>query len=71
MRVMEAVNALPMLLLAIVLVTALRLAAGKLIICLTIVNLPGIVRLVRSQVLPLKNRNILKVQKHQAHLISG
>ena len=56
MRVMEAINALPMLLLAIVLVTVLGPGTGKLIACWTIVNLPGIARLVRSQVLSIKEQ---------------
>jgi ABC-type dipeptide/oligopeptide/nickel transport system permease subunit len=56
MRIMEAINAMPMLLLAIVLVTVLGPGTGKLIACLTIVNLPGISRLVRSQVLSIKEQ---------------
>ena len=56
MRIMEAINALPMLLLAIVLVTVLGPGTGKLVACLTIVNLPGIARLVRSQVLSIKEQ---------------
>lgn len=56
MRIMEAINAMPMLLLAIVLVTVLGPGTGKLITCLTIVNLPGIARLVRSQVISIKEQ---------------
>lgn len=63
MRVMEAVNALPMLLLAIVLVTVLGPGTGKLIACLTIVNLPGIARLVRSQVLSIKEQEHVESAK--------
>lgn len=63
MRIMEAINALPMLLLAIVLVTVLGPGAGKLIACLTIVNLPGIARLVRSQVLSIKEQEYIESAK--------
>ena len=56
MRIMEGINAIPMLLLAIVLVSVLGPGFDKIIACLTIVNLPGIARLVRSQVLAIKER---------------
>ncbi len=60
MRIMEALNALPMLLLAIVFASVLGPGVDKLIICLTIVNLPGIARLVRSQVLSLKEKEFIE-----------
>ncbi|CCQ97218.1 putative peptide transporter permease subunit: membrane component of ABC superfamily [[Clostridium] ultunense Esp] len=54
MRIMEGISALPMILLAIVLVSVLGRGAINIIISITIVNLPGIARLVRSQVLSIK-----------------
>ena len=60
MRIMEALNSLPMLLLAIVFVTVLGSGVDKLIACLTLVNLPGIARLVRSQVLSLKEQEFIE-----------
>ncbi|MBO5517366.1 MAG: ABC transporter permease [Firmicutes bacterium] len=56
MRLLEGINALPTILLAIVLVTVMGQGIDKLIICLTVVNLPGIARLVRSQVLSIKEK---------------
>lgn len=63
MRILEGINALPTLLLAIVLVTVLGPGAGKLIICLTVVNLPSIARLVRSQVLSIKEKEHIECAK--------
>jgi len=63
MRIMEALNALPMLLLAIVFASVLGPGIDKLIICLTVVNLPGIARLVRSQVLSLKEKEFVESAK--------
>ena len=56
MRVLEGINALPTILLAITLITVLGDGIDKLIICLTVVNLPGIARLVRAQVLSIKEK---------------
>ena len=56
MRVLEAINALPTILLAIVMVTVLGQGVDKLIMTLVVVNLPGIARLVRSQVLSIKEQ---------------
>lgn len=56
MRVLEALNALPTILLAIVMATVLGPGVDKLIFTLVIVNLPGIARLVRSQVLSIKEQ---------------
>ena len=55
-RILEGINALPTLLLAIVMVTVMGAGVGKLIICLSVVNLPSIARLVRSQVLSIKEK---------------
>jgi len=63
MRVMEGLNALPHLLLAIVLVSVMGSGMDKLIISLTVVNLPGIARLVRSQVLSIKEREHIESAK--------
>lgn len=56
MRILEGINALPTILLAITLITVLGDGIDKLIICLTVVNLPGIARLVRAQVLSIKEK---------------
>lgn len=56
MRILEGINALPTMLLAITLITVLGDGIDKLIICLTVVNLPGIARLVRAQVLSIKEK---------------
>ena len=56
MRILEGINALPTILLAITLITVLGDGIDKLIICLTVVNLPGISRLVRAQVLSIKEK---------------
>jgi len=56
MRVMEGLNALPSILLAIVLVSILGSGVEKLILAIAIVNLPSIARLVRSQVLSIKEK---------------
>ncbi len=56
MRVMEGLNALPSILLAIVLVSILGSGVEKLILAMAVVNLPGIARLVRSQVLSIKEK---------------
>ena len=56
MRILEGINALPTILLAITLITVMGSGVDKLILCLTVVNLPGIARLVRSQVLSIKEK---------------
>ncbi len=56
MRILEGINALPTILLAITLITVLGDGVDKLILCLTVVNLPGIARLVRAQVLSIKEK---------------
>jgi len=56
MRILEGINALPTILLAIVLITVMGEGVDKLVICLTVVNLPGIARLVRAQVLSIKEK---------------
>ncbi len=63
MRILEGINALPSLLLAIVLSTVLGPGVDKLILCLTVVNLPGIARLVRSQVLSIKEKEFIESAK--------
>lgn len=63
MRIMEGISALPMLLLAIILVSVLGNGTGKIIACLTIVNLPGISRLVRSLTLSIKEKEHVESAK--------
>ena len=63
MRILEGINALPTIVFAITLVTVLGDGLDKLIICLTIVNLPGIARLVRSQVLSIKEKEFVECAK--------
>ena len=63
MRILEGINALPTILLAITLITVLGDGIGKLVICLTVVNLPGIARLVRSQVLSIKEKEHIECAK--------
>ncbi len=54
MRLMEGLATLPEVLLAIVMVTVLGQGVGKLVIVLTFLNLPGIARITRAQVLSIK-----------------
>jgi len=63
MRVLEALNALPTILLAIVMATVLGAGVDKLIFTLVIVNLPSIARLVRSQVLSIKEQEFVECAK--------
>lgn len=56
MRLLEGFNALPGILLAITLITVLGNGVDKLIIAMVIGRLPGIARLVRTQVLSLKEK---------------
>ena len=56
MRVMEGLNALPTILFSIMLVSVLGKGVEKLIIAITVANLPSIARLVRSQVLSIKEK---------------
>lgn len=63
MRILEGISALPMLLLAIILVSVLGNGTGKIIACLTLVNLPGIARLVRSQALSIKEKEHVESAK--------
>lgn len=63
MRVLEGINALPTMLLAITLITVLGDGIDKLIVCLTVVNLPGIARLVRAQVLSIKEKEHIECAK--------
>ena len=63
MRILEGINALPTIVFAITLVTVLGDGLDKLIICLTVVNLPGIARLVRSQVLSIKEKEFVECAK--------
>ena len=60
MRIMEGLNALPSILIAIVLVSVLGRGIDKLIITLAVVNLPSIARLVRSQVLSIKEKEFVE-----------
>ena len=63
MRILEGINALPTIVFAITLVTVLGDGLDKLIICLTVVNLPGIARLVRSQVLSIREKEFVECAK--------
>lgn len=60
MRIMEGINAMPMLLLAILLVSVLGPGFDKIIASIAVVNLPGISRLLRSQVLSIKERELVE-----------
>ncbi|MCQ2566450.1 MAG: ABC transporter permease [Clostridia bacterium] len=63
MRILEGINALPTILLALVLITVMGNGIDKLIICLVAVNLPGIARLVRAQVLSIKEKEHVECAK--------
>lgn len=63
MRILEGINALPMIVFSITLITILGPGVDKLLICLTVVNLPGIARLVRSQVLSIKEKEFVECAK--------
>ena len=63
MRLLEGINALPTILLAIALITVMGNGIDKLIICLVIVNLPSIARLVRAQVLSIKEKEHVECAK--------
>ena len=63
MRILEGINALPTIVFAITLITVLGDGIDKLIICLTVVNLPSIARLVRSQVLSIKEKEFVECAK--------
>ena len=54
--------AVPTIVFAITLVTVLGDGLDKLIICLTVVNLPSIARLVRSQVLSIREKEIMRLR---------
>ena len=63
MRILEGINALPMIVFSITLITILGPGVDKLLICLTVVNLPGIARLVRSQVLSIREKEFVECAK--------
>ena len=63
MRILEGINALPTIVFALTLITVLGDGIDKLIICLTVVNLPGIARLVRSQVLSIREKEFVECAK--------
>lgn len=63
MRVLEGFNALPGILLSITLITILGNGVDKLIIAMVLVRLPSIARLVRSQVLSLKEKEFVECAK--------
>ena len=60
MRILEGIGALPTIVFAITLVTVLGPGIDKLILCLIVVNLPGIARLVRSQVLSIREKEFVE-----------
>ena len=63
MRILEGINALPMIVFSITLITILGPGVDKLLICLTVVNLPGIARLVRAQVLSIREKEFVECAK--------
>jgi ABC-type dipeptide/oligopeptide/nickel transport system permease subunit len=63
MRFLEGINALPTLLLAIALITVMGNGVDKLMLCLVVVNLPSIARLVRAQVLSIKEKEHVECAK--------
>jgi len=63
MRILEGINALPTIVFAITLVTVLGDGIDKLIICLMVVNLPSIARLVRAQVLSIREKEFVECAK--------
>ena len=63
MRILEGIGALPTIVFAITLVTVLGPGVDKLLICLTVVNLPGIARLVRAQVLSIREKEFVECAK--------
>ena len=60
MRLLEGFNALPGILLSITLITILGNGVDKLIIAMVVVRLPSIARLVRQQVLSLKEKEFVE-----------
>ena len=60
MRILEGFNALPGILLSITLITILGNGVDKLIIAMVLVRLPSIARLVRQQVLSLKEKEFVE-----------
>ncbi len=63
MRVMEGVHALPQILLSLVIASVLGRGTGKMMISLIIVALPGVCRMTRSQVLSIKQKEFIEVEK--------
>lgn len=63
MRVLEGFNALPGILLSITLITILGNGVDKLIIAMVLVRLPSIARLVRQQVLSIKEKEHVECAK--------
>lgn len=63
MRILEAISALPDIVLCLTLITVLGGGVDKLLICLIASNVPGIARLVRSQVLSLKEKEHVECAK--------
>ena len=63
MRLMEGLATMPTILLAIVMATILGPGTGKLILVLIVVNLPGIARITRQQVLSIKEKEHVESAK--------
>lgn len=63
MRIMEGLAALPQLLLALVIASVLGAGTGKVMIALTICGLPAITRMMRGQVLSLREKEFIEGEK--------
>ena len=63
MRIMEVVHALPQILLSLVIASVLGRGTWKMMISLIVVALPGVCRMTRSQVLSIKQKEFIEVEK--------
>lgn len=63
MRVMDALSAFPFILLAITLMTVLGTGLANVIIAIGVGNIPGFARMVRGQVLSVKEQEYIEVSK--------
>lgn len=60
MRVMEGLNAMPQLLLSLVIASVLGKGVGKMMIALVVCSLPSITRMMRGQVLSLREKEFIE-----------
>lgn len=63
MRIMEGLNALPQLLLALVIAAVLGKGVGKMMISLVVCSIPQITRMMRGQVLSLREKEFIEAEK--------